>query len=248
MTWHWPISSSSVAGRSAVGLLVLLALVFPAAAGNVGGQVELTNSRDPAVRRHNYSGVVLWLEPVGHPAPAAPSRRAEMIQQNKVFRPHVVAIPLGGIVTFPNFDPIYHNVFSTFSGQPFDLPLYAPKTSKSVTFVKPGIVQVFCNIHSAMNAIIVVVPTPWFALTPATGRFVIDGVPPGEYELHIYHERALPQNLKFLERRITVPDGDFTLPLISISETGFTPAEHVDKHGKPYPKAPAEGTYMGGGR
>jgi hypothetical protein len=169
-----------------------------------------------------------------------------MIQENKVFKPHVVAIPVGGTVVFPNLDPIFHNVFSNFSGQPFDLPLYAPKTSRSVTFTKPGIVQVFCNIHSAMNAIIAVVPTPWYALTPASGKFAMDNVPQGDYELRIYHERALPENLKFLERRITVPAGDLTLPLISISETGFTPQEHMDKHGKPYPKDSAEGTYRGG--
>lgn len=238
MTSPWRISFSA--------LVVAVLLAMPALAGTVGGQVELTNSRDPAVRRHNYSGVVLWLEPVGRPAPAAPPRRAEMIQRDKVFTPHVVAIPVGGTVAFPNLDPIFHNVFSNFSGQPFDLPLYAPKTSRSVTFVKPGIVQVFCNIHASMNGVIAVVPTPWYALTPAAGKFAIAGVPPGEYELHIYHERALPENLKFLERRITVPDGDFTLPLISISETGFTPAEHLDKHGKPYPKAPPEGAYTGG--
>ncbi|HEV2445860.1 MAG TPA: hypothetical protein VGS58_08065 [Candidatus Sulfopaludibacter sp.] len=218
------------------------------AAGTVGGQVELTNSRDPAVRHHNYSGVVLWLEPVGHPAPAAAPRRVEMKQENKVFTPHVVAIPVGGTVTFPNLDPIFHNVFSNFSGQPFDLPLYAPHTTRSVTFVKPGIVQVFCNIHAAMSAIIAVVATPWYALTPPSGAFSIAAVPAGEYELHIFHERALPANLKFLERRIAVPEGGLTLPLISISETGFTPAEHLDKHGKPYPKTPPEGVYPGGGR
>lgn len=245
MTWP-SLTFSKV--RHAWGLLVLtLIAAVPGFGGTVGGQVELTNSRDPAVRRHNYSGVVIWLEPVGHPAPAAPPRRAEMIQQNKVFRPHVLAIPVGGTVVFPNLDPIFHNVFSNFSGQPFDLPLYAPRTSRSVTFTRPGTVQVFCNIHPSMSAIIQVVATPWYALTPPAGKFAIENVPPGEYELRIFHERALAENLKFLERRIAVPAGDLALPLISISETGFTPADHLDKHGKPYPKGPAEGIYKGGG-
>lgn len=227
---------------------VLLLAGVHALAGTVGGQVELTNSRDPAVRHHNYSGVVLWLEPVGHAAPPAAPRRVEMKQENKVFTPHVVAIPVGGTVAFPNLDPIFHNVFSNFSGQPFDLPLYAPHTTRSVTFVKPGIVQVFCNIHATMSAIIAVVPTPWYALTPPTGRFAINGVPPGDYELHIYHERALPANIKFLERQIAVPEGGLDLPLISISETGFAPAEHLDKHGRPYPKMSEDGAYTPGGR
>jgi plastocyanin len=217
------------------------------AAGSVSGQVELTNSRDPAVRKHNYSGVVLWLEPVGRAVTPAP-RRAEMKQEGKQFIPHVLAIPVGGTVSFPNLDPIFHNAFSTFSGKPFDVGLYPPHTSRSVVFDKAGIVQVFCNIHSTMSAIIAVVPTPWYAVTPPTGKFSIVNVPAGEYELHIFQERALPQNLKFLERRITVTDEDLVLPLISISETGFTPTEHLDKHGKPYPKTPAEGTYSTGGR
>jgi plastocyanin len=233
------------------GMAIFLAaglLPWSAPAGTVGGQVELTNSRDPAVRHHNYSGVVLWLEPVGHSAPAAGPRRVEMKQSNKVFIPHVLAIPVGSTVGFPNLDPIFHNVFSNFSGQPFDLPLYAPNTTRSVTFTKPGTVQVFCNIHPTMSAVIKVVPTPWYAITPATGKFTIADVPTGEYELRIFHERALPENLKFLERRITIPETALALPLISISETGFTPAEHLDKHGKPYPKAPAESVYSGGGR
>jgi hypothetical protein len=76
-------------------------------------------------------------------------------------------------------------------------------------------------------------------VSPETGQFRIDDIPPGEYQLHIFHERALPENLHFLERAITIPDGGLTLPLISISETGFIPAPHLDKHGKPYP--PQEG-------
>src|SRR5579872_1601010 len=174
MTWRWLICSS---------LAMALAPAPPASAGSVTGQVELTNSRDPAVRRHNYSGVVLWLEPVGHPAPPAAPRQAEMKQESKTFLPHVLAIPVGGKVSFPNLDPILHGVFSNFSGQPFELSLYPSRATRTVTFVKPGIVQVFCQIHATMSAIIAVVATPWYALTPPTGRFTIANVPPGEYEL-----------------------------------------------------------------
>lgn len=219
----------------------------PAARGaGVSGQVELTNSQDSAARKHNYSGVVLWLQPVERDVsvPLVP-RRVEMKQQNKHFTPHVVAIQVGGTVDFPNLDPIFHNAFSKFAGQQFDIGLYPPGASRTVPFRKPGVVQVFCNIHSTMSAIIDVVPTPWYDVTSATGKFSITGVPPGEYQLHIYHERALPENLQFLERRITVPEGGLTLPLVSITETGFVPAEHLDKHGMPYPKTP-DGGYMGG--
>jgi len=226
----------------------MLALLLPAvaAAGSVTGQVELTNSRDAAVRKHrDYSGVILWLEPVDHPPPPLPPRRAEMRQQGKQFVPHVLAISVGSTVELPNLDPIFHNAFSNFSGQPFDVGLYAPKTSRGVTFTHPGIVRVFCNIHSTMSAIIAVVRTPWFAVSAANGRYSIANVPAGEYQLHLFHERALSENLHFLERRISVPEDGMTMPLISISETGFIPAPHTNKYGKEYPPAGAEDTYPG---
>ena len=212
----------------------------------VSGQVELTNSREAAVRRHNdYAGVVLWLVPVERStAMLSAGRRFEMKQWGKHFVPHVLAIPVGATVDFPNLDPIFHNAFSNYSGQPFDVGLYPPGTSQSVTFRSAGIVRVFCHIHSTMSAIIAVLPTPWYALTPESGRFTIADVPPGEYDLHIFHERALADNLKFLEHRIAVPAGGLRLPLISISETGFLPAPHLDKYGQPYPQN--SGVYGGG--
>jgi plastocyanin len=238
MTWRWLTFSK----RS------LAAVLLPAVAlaGSVSGEVELTNSKDPAVRkRKDYSGVVIWLEPVSGAAPASPPKRTEMLQKDKQFVPHVIAVSVGSTVEFPNLDPIFHNAFSNFSGQPFDVGLYAPRTSKGVTFKAPGIVRVFCNIHSTMSAVIAVVSTPWFAVTPATGKYVIPSVPVGEYSLHLFHERALPDNLRFLERRITVTENGTTMPLISISETGFIPAQHTNKYGKEYPPSGGQGTYPG---
>jgi plastocyanin len=237
MIWRWLIFSSAI---------LWVAQPPAARAADLKGQVELTNSREAVVRRNkDYSGVVLWLIPVdpAQPAPIAP-RRVEMVQIDKTFTPHVIAIPVGGTVDFPNKDPIFHNAFSNFAGQPFDVGFYEPSTTRSVTFKHAGIVRVFCQIHPLMSAIIAVLATPWFTVTPTTGRFTISGVPPGEYHLHLYHERALPENLAFLERTITVPASGLTLPLISISETGYIPAPHMDKYGKPYP---ASG-YGGGGK
>jgi hypothetical protein len=223
---------------------MLLAAI--ATAGSVSGDVELTNSKDPAVRkRRDYSGVVIWLEPVDRPAPASPPRRIEMLQRDKQFVPHVVALSVGSTVDFPNLDPIFHNAFSNFSGQPFDIGLYAPRTSRSVTFRTPGIVRVFCNIHSTMSAVIAVVNSPWFAVSQAGGKYVISNVPAGEYVLRLFHERALPDNLRFLEHRISVTESVNALPLISISETGFLPAPHMNKYGKEYPPASTLGTYPG---
>jgi plastocyanin len=234
MTWPWLIFFS------ACGAGVL-------AGATVTGQVELTNSHNPAARHHDYSGVVLWLDPAAGPPPkGVASRHAEMKQRDKSFVPHVLAIPVGGTVDFPNLDPIYHNAFSNFDGTRFDVGLYAPGTSQSVAFRTAGIVRVFCNIHPTMSAIIAVVPTPWYEVTGASGKYAMAGVPPGEYQLRIFHERALPQNLAFLERRIWVPESGLALPLISISETGFVPAPHPNKYGHAYPPEPRDGTYPGG--
>ena len=166
MIWRWLICSSVGLGV-AVGALVT-------------GDVELTNSKNLAVRKHkDYAGVVLWLEPVDRPVPAMPPKHVEMLQRDKLFQPHVVAISLGGTVDLPNLDLIFHNAFSNFSGQPFDIGLYAPRTSKGVTFKHAGIVRVFCNIHATMSAIIAVLNTPWYAVTQATGKYAIAGVPAG---------------------------------------------------------------------
>lgn len=238
MIWRWVIFSSAV-----------LWLIVPrtARAAIVSGQLEITNSRDAAVRkRKDYTGVILWLEPVDRPAPAPASpKRVQIIQRDKRFTPHVIAVPLGSTVDFPNFDPIFHNAFSNFSGQQFDVGLYPPGTNRSWTFKQPGIVRVFCNIHPTMSAVIGVFSTPWFAVTPVSGKFTIADVPPGEYQLRIFHERAVPENLQALERRIRVPDGGLTLPLISISETGFVPASHLNKYGQEYPPAVNGETYPG---
>jgi plastocyanin len=229
--------------RSLICFSVAAALLRAAA---VSGDVEITNSRDAAVRKHkDYTGVVIWLEPVDRSAAPAPAKHVLMVQKDKRFNPHVVAIGVGSTVDFPNYDPIFHSAFSNFSGQPFDVGLYPPGTNRSVVFGHPGIVRVFCNIHPTMSAIIAVLPSPWFVVSPASGKFAINDVAPDEYQLHIFYERAVAENLQALERRITVPAGGLTLPLISISETGFIPAPHLNKYGKEYPPVVTGDTYPG---
>jgi plastocyanin len=235
MTWRSAICSSCA----------LWLALHAGRAASVTGELEITNSQQANVRKNkDYSGVVIWLVPVGRPAPVVP-RREVMRQKDRHFLPHVVAIQVGGAVDFPNLDPIYHNAFSNFSGQPFDTALYKPGTSKLQIFKTAGIVRVFCNIHPTMSAIIAVLPTPYYATTPPNGRFTIANIPPGDYELHLFHERSLPDVLQFLERTITVPEGGLALPLISISETGYIPTPHMNKYGKPYPPVSNDATYPG---
>ena len=214
-------------------------------AGTVSGKVELRDSRDPAVRnRQDYSGVVISLTPMQPAVEAAPpnEKHAVILQKNKTFSPHVLAIPVGSLVDFPNVDPIFHNAFSSYSGQIFDVGLYAPGTSRTVRFKREGVVRVFCNIHSAMSAMIVVLSTPYFAVTQHDGSFIMPDVPPGEYQLRVVHERSSEAALKALARSITVGAEEVALPPLGISEAGYLSIPHKNKFGQDY--APEAGDHV----
>jgi plastocyanin len=225
--------------------VVLLACSLPAEAATVTGHVELVSSHDPNVRKHlDYSGVVVWLEPLSAPMPQVRPRRAEMIQKDKTFRPHVLAVTVGTTVDFPNQDPIFHNAFSNYNGQIFDIGLYPPGTSRSISFKKDGVVRVFCNIHPAMSAVIVVLRSPYFGVSNKSGAVQIADVPPGSYRVHVFHERATDQTLEALSRVIDVAAEGLQLPAISVSESGYLPLPHKNKYGKDYPPG-ADSGYTG---
>ncbi len=116
--------------------------------------------------------------------------RAVMNQRNETFVPHVLAISTGTTVDFPNSDRIYHNVFSLSKTRPFDLGRYAAGHSKSIRFDRAGIVRVFCEIHSHMSAFILVFNHPFYAMTDADGRYRLDNVPPGSYNVIAWNEGA----------------------------------------------------------
>jgi plastocyanin len=218
-------------------------LVIPAVAGTVSGKVELRDSRNSEVRnRRDYSSVVISLTPLPSSAPAQKDaaaglsqKHSTILQKDKAFSPHVLAIPVGSFVDFPNLDPIFHNAFSSYSGQIFDVGLYPPGTTRSVRFTREGVVRVFCNIHSAMSAMIVVMATPYFAVTAHDGSFTLPDVPPGEYKLRVVHERSSDATLQALNRSITVGDDPLVLPVLGISEAGYLSIPHKNKFGQDYP-------------
>jgi len=234
MTWHL---------RTFFSLLLSLAAATSLVAGAVSGRVELRDSQDAAVRKHmDFSGVVVWLEPVtGSPDPAPAGVIAKMIQKDKTFTPHVLPIRVGTSVDFPNFDPIFHNAFSNYNGKIFDVGLYPPGTSRHVSFGRPGVVRVFCNIHANMSAVIVVLKTPYFETTQKNGNFQLSNIAPGEYTLHFFHERATESTLDSLTRRVTIGDGSITLPAIGISESGYIVIPHHNKYGHDYTDPPDDG-------
>lgn len=223
MIWRWATFFSVLAAADS-------------SAATFSGQVQLRDSREKSVERgHDYSGVVVWLEPVSGkaPDPSGPLK-ATMTQKNKKFVPHVLPVRRGTSIDFPNQDPIFHNAFSNFSGQIFDIGLYKPGSSRTVAFNRSGVVRVFCNIHSAMSAVIVVVDSPWYATTGAGGSFRIQNVLPGEYRMRVFHERAAVDEMSKREKSVAVGIEGVAGVQVVISESGYLPAPHVDKHGKPF--------------
>jgi len=148
--------------------------------------------------------VVIYLERV--PAAEEPTGKAYvMSQRDGAFVPHVLPVPAGSVVEFPNADEIYHNVFSLSRSYAFDLGRYPRGTSRSVRFDEPGVVKVFCHIHSDMSGVVLVLPNRYFAVPDEKGRLRIDGIPPGEYTVVGWHERA-PRTT----RTVRVREGETT--------------------------------------
>jgi plastocyanin len=216
-------------------LLVVAGTIGVAAGATVDGKVKLTNSNDSSVnKRGNFAGVGVWLAPAEKSAGTLSRKRVQMRQKDKTFTPHVLVIATGTTVDFPNLDPIFHNAFSSFNGQIFDLGLYQPGSSASMRFTRPGVVRVFCNIHPAMSAVIVVVDSAYFGTTREDGSFSIAGVPPGTYQVNFFHERSAPETLDKLSSAVAVAEGIVRLSPVTISETGYLPVPHKNKYGHDY--------------
>jgi plastocyanin len=200
--------------------------VAAARPGAIRGRVELRRPPTPSDRRPTVTELgtpagrdvpdllrsIVYLESAPRGAfETSDGGHAVMDQRNESFVPHVLAITTGTTVDFPNSDRFYHNVFSLSKPKTFDLGRYAAGHSKSIRFDRAGIVRVFCDIHSHMNAYILVFSHPFFAMTEGDGRYRIDNVPPGTYGIVAWNEgtRSDPQS-------VTVPDGgtaeiDFTI-------------------------------------
>jgi plastocyanin len=216
----------SLAAMAALAISPPVAKLGAARPGAIRGRVELRRVPLPADRRPGVSELgtppprdlpdllrsVVYLESAPRGAfETNESGRVLMDQRNETFVPHVLAITTGTTVDFPNSDAFYHNVFSLSKTARFDLGRYAAGKSRSIRFDKPGIVRVFCDIHSHMDAFILVFSHPFFALTSADGRYGIENVPPGTYNVIAWNEGTASE-----PKSITVPDGgvaelDFTV-------------------------------------
>jgi plastocyanin len=146
------------------------------------------------------------------PEPPSPIR-TEIRQLDEEFVPHMVAVTTGSTVEFPNDDLVFHNVFSLSSAATFDLGRYPQRRSKARTFSKPGIVKVFCHLHSHMSAIVRVFDHPYFAVARDDGQFKIDGLEPGRHEVVAWHERVGEAKASLIVAGGETTEADFTLPL-----------------------------------
>ncbi len=148
-----------------------------------GGSV----SQDPLPEQvSEFQKVVVYLEGI-HLAAAEPVS-ARLDQKDAHFTPDLLVVPVGSTVSFPNLDPIFHNVFSLSKARQFDLGYYPAGQTRTVRFDKAGVVHVFCHLHSNMSAAVVVVPNKYFAMPGPQGEFAIPDVPAGEYHLVAWHK------------------------------------------------------------
>jgi plastocyanin len=203
----------------------------------VGGEVSLIadGSRNAA---KDSSRVVVWLTPIDavQPVSTPTTGRAHyrLLQRNKRFEPSLLVVPVGSVVDFPNYDPWFHNVFSLYRGKRFDLGLYQAGAKKSVSFDRIGPSYLFCNIHSEMTGVVLVVDSDFFGITEKNGHYSIPGVAPGRYVLHVWYENAAPEFLQALQRQVAIQNDNQTLPTISVKAAKQVPAEHKNKYGQDY--------------
>jgi len=192
------------------------------AQGVVAGKVEI---RDKKGLASDIDATLLWLE--GSGLAAGTAQRTEVKTYNKTFLPGVVLVPVGSTITFPNQDPFDHNVFATSGPKVFDLGLYGQKETRSVTFDKPGLARIYCNVHAKMALTVLVHPTTHAVRPDKGGRFQFTGVAAGTYTLRAWHERGGEKTMS-----ITVPS---TVDLVvTMDATRFKFVQHMDKTGKSY--------------
>jgi hypothetical protein len=237
----------SISLRAALLILFSLSatLACDAEAVDASVQVHMTRLGKATDQSAGSAGVVVWLTPLSPGMAEVVSRprpgHYRLVQKDKKFTPHLLVIPTGSTVDFPNLDPFFHNVFSLFNGKRFDLGLYESGSSRTVHFDHDGVSYIFCNIHPEMSAVIITVSTPYFGISPADGNITLQAVPPATYEMHVWAEGGSANDLNALSRRVVVNSSQRELGVIDIKVDSHIPA-HKNKFGEDY-EAPSESIY-----
>lgn len=217
--------------RAAV-LGAVLAGTLEAQGAAVTGQVSIQER--PGETTEDLGNVVVFLEPknmAAHRARPAAAATAVIALDKRQFSPRVRVVTEGSKVEFPNQDPFSHNVFSKTNGG-FDTGVYGRNKTRDQTFVEPGVYPLYCNVHPRMTAFVITLKTPHFAQAGADGRFVVDKVPPGEYTLNVWHDRA-----SIVTRDVTVPPAGVGNLRLVMDARSYKYVQHKNKVGKDYTSA-----------
>jgi plastocyanin len=212
----------------------------------VRGRVEVIAAGGAGKTRHGkIPATVVWLTPItttgtggeataATPSPSAPpAANLRLVQKNKSFEPHILVVPAGSVVEFPNRDPFFHNVFSLFEGKRFNLGLYEAGSSQTVRFDRPGISYIFCNIHPDMSAVVITIATPLYAVSNGDGQLSLAGVPYGRYVLHVWSEGMGPETQP-LTREITIGENASSLGVIRVPAATGQSMVHKNMYGREY--------------
>jgi plastocyanin len=187
--------------------------------------------------------VVVWLTPTQRspqPPVAHTGQPFILAQKDKQFTPHILVVPTGSYVEFPNLDPFFHNVFSLFNGKRFDLGLYEAHTQRSVLFDREGISYIFCNIHPEMGAVVISLSTPYYGVSSRDGSIILHDVPPGRYRLHVWAENVPVDRLDALSRIVETAGPNTDLGVLSLQVTGSLMKHHANKFGESYTSVPKD--------
>ena len=195
--------------------------------GRVSGRIALLEKHNKPSR--DLGSAVVYLEGTATAAAAHPTT-VEIAIDDKEFVPRVTVVPAGSTVRFANHDPFDHNAFSASGPNQFDLGQYGRGEAKGRTFGAPGLVRVFCNVHPRMVAFVHVMATRYYAQAAGDGSFAIDDVPPGEYTLHVWHERS-PE----FTRAVEVTAAGASGIELQLDARGFRWVPHKNKYGEDYP-------------
>jgi plastocyanin len=209
----------------------------------VSGKVLVRSASQSASKKHqnppSAANVVVWLSPLKLGAattPIMPVRQTSyrLVQKDKMFTPHLLVVPTGSQVEFPNQDPFFHNVFSLFNGKRFDLGLYESGTRRSVLFDREGASYIFCNIHPEMGAIVLALNTPYYGISDENGVVALHNVPSGSYRLNVWSENGQLANPGVSQRIVQVSTDAVHLGDITLQATTDALANHKNKFGEDY--------------
>ena len=204
------------------------------------GKLHVHIALAPGQFKGHRPAAVVWLTPMSAEVAGRPLRPGHftLVQKNRMFMPHLLIVPVGSVVSFPNADPFFHNVFSYFNGKRFDLGLYEAGKSKDVVFSREVVSYIFCNIHPEMSAVVLALSTPYFAAADQDESLRLENVPAGEYEMHAWIEGLTQPDLAHMVRRIHLSPGKSESISLDARELSREPAGHLNKFGQPYDQSP----------